>query len=356
MSEGFSRVARTVRGSWTENTHFGVAVVTTPDGRIVGSLGDSERRVFLRSAAKPLQLLPLLVAGGRERFSLSQAEIALMCSSHAGSDEHVRAVRGLLDRNGILEESLTCGIHPPLGQEAATALREQGESPSRLHNNCSANHVGQLMACLLLNSPTEGYSEMGHPLQQKVLGLVAEFAGIETEEIQTGVDGCGLPSFRVATAQAARLYACLADPKAGGVAEDLVPHSRAVIEAMAAHPDMVAGPGRFTTELIRVTGGRLIGKEGAEGFYGVAVRGPVALGIAIKIADGTEECRDAVVIELLRQAGCLSLAEFEQLSPFYGKELRNHEGEAVGELAPDLELVQSEIWDTNEPRPAERAG
>lgn len=356
MTEGFSRVARSVRGSWTENTHFGVAAVTMPDGRVIARLGDSSRRVFLRSAAKPIQLLPLLVAGGKERFGLSRAEIALMCSSHAGSDKHVRAVKALLDRLGISEESLTCGIHSPLGREAATALRSRGENPGRLHNNCSANHTGQLMACLILGLPTEGYRQAGHPLQQRVLELVAKFAGVGPEEIQIGVDGCGLPSFRVATEKCARLYACLADPEAGGLAPDLVRHSRAVVEAMAAHPESVAGPGRFTTELIRVTGGRVIGKEGAEGFYGVAVRGPVALGIAIKIADGSEECRDAVVIELLRQAGCLSMAEFEQLSPFYRRELRNHSGEVVGELAPDFELVQGETPNTNESIPVESAG
>ncbi len=50
------------------------------------------------------------------------------------------------------------------------------------------------------------------------------------------------------------------------------------------------------------TGGRVLGKEGAEGFYGLAVRGPVALGIVVKIADGGERCRDGVVLDVLRRA------------------------------------------------------
>jgi L-asparaginase II len=356
LTEGLSLVARSVRGSWTENSHFGVAAVTTPNGRLVAHLGDPIRRVFLRSAAKPIQLLPLLAAGGGEHFDLSRAEIALMCSSHAGSDEHVEAVRALLDRLGLAEDSLTCGIHPPLGRDARMALRDRGGRPSVLHNNCSANHVGQLIACEVLGLPTEGYREPDHPLQQRALELIAEFAGVETGTIQVGTDGCGLPSFRLAIAEAARLYACLADPGAGGVGRDLARHSSTALEAMAAHPEMVAGPGRFTTELIRVTGGRVIGKEGAEAFYGVAVRGPVALGVAIKISDGSEECRDAVVIEILRQAGCLSMTEFEQLSPFYRKVLRNHSGEIVGELTADLELNHRVIKDAIKSTAAGNAG
>jgi len=352
MTEGYSRVARSLRGRWVENLYFGVVAVATPDGRVIAHLGDTSHGVFLRSAAKPIQLLPLLLAGGEERFGLSGAEIALMCSSHAGTDEHVHAVQALLDRLELSERSLTCGSHPPLDRRAAAALRDRAERPGVLHNNCSANHVGQLLTCRILELPTEGYHKPEHPLQDTVLDLMAQCTGLAPDAIRTGVDGCGLPSFRLATERAALLYACLADPEAGALAPDLVQTIRVIMEAMAAHPEIVAGPGRFTTSLIRATRGRVIGKEGAEGFYGVAVRGPVALGVAIKIIDGSEACRDGVVIEVLRQAGCLSRAEFEQLSPFYRKELRNHSGEVIGDLAPDLELVEGGVAHTMESIPA----
>ena len=86
-----------------------------------------------------------------------------------------------------------------------------------------------------------------------------------------------------------------------------------IVRAMTGAPEMVAGPGRFTTRLMAATGGRVLAKEGAEGFYALAVRGPVALGIAVKIADGGVRCRDGVVLDVLRQLGCLSGAEFEAL-------------------------------------------
>jgi L-asparaginase II len=70
----------------------------------------------------------------------------------------------------------------------------------------------------------------------------------------------------------------------------------------------------------------------------VAVRGPVALGLLLKIADGGERARDTVVLELLRQLGLLSAAEMAELAPYYRPEQRNHRGLLVGEIEPDFEL------------------
>jgi L-asparaginase II len=105
---------------------------------------------------------------------------------------------------------------------------------------------------------------------------------------------------------------------------------------MGRAPEMVAGPGRFTTRLIQATGGRVIGKEGAEGLYAVAVRGPVALGLALKVADGGERCRDGAVLDLLRLTGCLSAAELGGLADLHRPERRNHRGIVVGRIEPDL--------------------
>jgi len=110
---------------------------------------------------------------------------------------------------------------------------------------------------------------------------------------------------------------------------------------MAAAPEMVAGPGRFTTRLIAATGGRVVGKEGAEGFYGVAVRGPVALGIALKVADGGERCRDGVVLDVLLQLGSLSGAELSGLAESYRPPLYNHRGLRTGEIVPDVDLSEA---------------
>jgi L-asparaginase II len=334
-----------LRNGLPESWHFGAAAVVTPEGRPVARLGDPEAAgaaTFLRSAAKPFQALPLLLAGGAERFGLDAADLALVCASHSGGPEHVARAAALLAKGGFTVDDLLCGTHAPLGRDEARLLRQEGIAPTPLHNNCSGKHAGMLLACRLLGFPKEGYVDPGHPLQRLVLEQVSRLTGVPAEEIGLGVDGCSVPAFHMPVAAAARGYAALADPAAAGLPGDLAAAVRRAIAAMAAAPEMVAGRGRFTTRLIATTGGRVIGKEGAEGFYAVAVRGPVALGIALKIADGGERCRDGAVLDLLRQMGSLSGEEFAALADLYRPVLRNCRELAVGEVRPELELEEVE--------------
>lgn len=334
-------MARVLRNGLEESWHHGAAAVATPRGRLVARLGDPEVATFLRSAAKPFQALPLLAAGGAERFALDDADLALICASHAGTPAHTSRVAGLLARGGFGPGDLRCGSHAPLDPVAARELAARGEEPSPLHDNCSGKHAGMLLACRLLELPAEGYLAPEHPLQQRILAVLSTFCGLPPEEIGIGVDGCGVPSYHLPLAAAARAYAALAEPSEERL-EAHVPLARRVVAAMTGVPEMVSGRGRFTTRLMEVTGGRVLGKEGHEGFYGLAVRGPVALGVAVKIADGGGRCRDGVVLDLLRQLGCLSAAELLQLARFHRVEMRNRRGRTVGEVVPDLELEEVE--------------
>lgn len=334
-------MARSLRGEHTQNWHFGAAAVVTPEGRLVACLGDPQLRAFVRSTAKPVQLLPLLEAGGRDRFGLSAEEVAVMCSSHCGTEEHVQTVAALLARGECDVENLECGVHPPLNPEVARRLAERGLDAGPLHNNCSGQHAGSLLTCRLLELELAGYVRPEHPLQRLIGERLSAMTGVGEREMEIGIDGCQMPTYRLPLRAVAWAYARLADPAAGGVAG---PRHQAIAEitgAITAAPHMLAGRGRFTTRLIAVTGGRLIGKEGAEGYYAVAVRGPVALGVALKIADGTDVCRNSVVLDVLRQLGVLSAAEFEELGTFYQPVTRNNVGDAVGRIVTDFELREA---------------
>ena len=303
-------------------------------------LGDPERATFLRSAAKPFQALPLVLAGGVERYGLDDSDLALICASHGGTPGHVRRVESLLARGGFAAGDLQCGAHLPLDRESAARLQLQGVEPSPLHNNCSGKHAGMLLACQLLGLPTESYLSPEHPLQASILEHVARLCSVPAGTIGVGIDGCSVPAYHLPVEAAARAYAVLAHPKGAGVAPDLAAALERIVGAMGKAPEMVAGPGRFTTRLIAAAGGRVVGKEGAEGFYAIAVRGPVALGIALKIADGGERCRDGVVLDLLRQLGSLAGAELAELSDLYRPALFNHRGIRVGEIVPEVELEE----------------
>jgi L-asparaginase II len=312
--------------------------VVTPEGELVARLGDAETATFLRSAAKPFQCLPLLAAGGEGRYGLEAADLAVICASHGGTPAHVARVESLLARGGLTSGDLACGAHAPFDSESARALRRGGGVPTALHNNCSGKHAGMLLACRLLELPTAGYTEPGHPLQQRILAVVAALCGVPEASIGIGIDGCSVPCYRMPLAAAARGYAALAHPEGAGLAPERAAALGRIVRAMTSEPAMVAGPGRFTTRLMQVTGGRVLGKEGAEGFYAVAVRGPVAFGLALKIADGAERCRDAVVIGLLRQLGSLSGEECTALADLARPQLHNWRGLHVGEIVCEAEL------------------
>ena len=330
------------RDGWPESWHFAAAAVMTPDGRLIAGLGDPALEVFLRSGAKPFQAMPLVVAGGCDRFELEPADLALICASHGGTSEHLERAAGLLERGGFTADNLLCGPHAPLDPVARERIRELGEEPTRLHNNCSGKHAGMLLACRMLDLPVADYLAPEHPLQQRILAELRCFSGSEGRPIEIAVDGCGAPAYRLPLAAAARAYAALADPVAAGLDDGRCRAAGLVVAAMTGAPRMVAGPGRFTTRLMEVSGGRILGKEGADGFYAVAVRGPVALGLALKIADGSEVCRDGVVLEALRQLGALSGEELAELSEFHRRPIHNWIGEQVGELAPELEFQEIE--------------
>jgi L-asparaginase II len=73
-----------------------------------------------------------------------------------------------------------------------------------------------------------------------------------------------------------------------------------VYTAMTAHPEMVGGEGRDVTKFMRNIPG-LMAKDGAEGVYAAAL--PDGRAVALKISDGGNRARPAVMVAALRALG-----------------------------------------------------
>jgi len=337
----FAILARLERGGRTESWHLGAAAVARPGGELVARVADPALPIYLRSSAKPFQALPLVLAGGIERFALTADDLGLICASHSGGDAHAARALSLLARGGFSPADLLCGAHRPLGPESAAELDRRGEEPTALHNNCSGKHAGMLLACRLLDLPVRDYIAFDHPLQLRIRDEIAALAGVAADAIPRAIDGCSAPTYLLPLGAGARCYAALADPGAAGLPAATAEALARIARAMGEAPEMVAGPGRFTTALIRETGGRIVAKEGAEGVYGMAIRGPVAMGVLLKIADGSERGRDTVALDLLRQLGSISADELSRLAAFYRPPQRNHRGIVIGEIVSDFELEEA---------------
>ncbi len=308
----YAPLVRYTRGGVTESVHYGALAVVDRGGRLLLSAGDPSTVVFMRSSAKPFQALPFVADQGPERFALDDADLALICASHTGRPEHTHRVAAMLKRAGLSPQDLQCGVHPPADREAALALACQGDEPTPLHHNCSGKHTGMLLRARLHGWTTTDYLDPAHPLQREIRAALARFAGLAPDAIRLGIDGCSAPNFALPLYHAAWAWARLMDPV--DMAARWAQAARRITAAMAAHPEMVGGPGRFDTELMRALGPGVVAKAGAEGYQALGLapgQWPGAtggVGVVVKIADGDarNRARGMVALALLRAAGLLS--------------------------------------------------
>ncbi|MAR52779.1 MAG: asparaginase [Propionibacteriaceae bacterium] len=278
------------RGSSVESTHRVHAVICDTKGRILMKAGRPDYETFVRSALKPFQALPALSSGASGTFEFGDRGLAISCASHAGTPEHAREAFRLLWNAQLETESLQCPIP------------SWGRSP--LEHNCSGKHAAFLATSRKMAWPLDSYLKGDHPLQQEVNRRVAEFLGLPAEELVAERDDCGAPTLLLQLSQMALLYAHLG---ASAHAE-----LEQISRAMLAHPKLVAGEGRFDTELMSRSHKQVISKGGAEGIQCLSRTGD-GLGVAIKAEDGSRRAKQAVALHLLRQLDWMTQGSLDEL-------------------------------------------
>src|SRR5439155_17314971 len=101
-------------------------------------------------------------------------------------------------------------------------------------------------------------------LQNEIHAEIAAAAEVAADEVETGVDGCGVVCFALPLERVASMFSRLETREGGG----------RIAGAMRAHPQLVGGAGQPDTELMRALPG-WIAKGGAEARFGGAGRGGV---------------------------------------------------------------------------------
>lgn len=301
---------RLLREGIIESRHQVQAVVCDDRGRVLSVAGNAETATFVRSALKPFQALAVTTTGTLERYNLTDRDLAIICSSHKGTVEQVRQVFNILWRADIDPSVLQCPT--PEGKR------------SPLQHNCSGKHAGMLAVCQQRRWPLNNYLQRNHPVQQLILGKVAELLRMPAEEFIRAHDDCGAPTYLMQIGQMASLYAQLAS----GSSLDM----ERIVRAMTHHPVMISGNAEFDTELMRLTQGEIVSKAGAEGVLCIGRIGE-GMGLAIKVMDGAKRAKYAVAIHLLKQMGWISPSVSEVLSESFmvlGKFTRL---EVIGELS-----------------------
>ena len=169
--------------------------------------------MFWRSAAKPFQLLQFVKLGGVEKYNLTQQELAILASSHSGEKIHEETVKSILEKLGLTVDVLNCGPARPMSGKAFKELVKNNLKPTVLNNPCSGKHSGIIALCQLLGLPIEDYIKPEHPAQKIIHKIVAMSAGISEDELDIGIDGCGVPVFYLPLDKMAYAYARLMNVK-----------------------------------------------------------------------------------------------------------------------------------------------
>lgn len=327
-----SRGVRVLRGGVVESVHRVHVAVVNAEGRVVGRHGDSGWVAFYRSAAKPMQALPLVEDGVADRLALSERELALCCASHNSEPEHLDGARAILAKAGLAEDALQCGSHIPLREGTARELFSSSIELTAIHNNCSGKHAGMLALAVVNGWPTDGYLESDHPVQRRMLAEMSRWTEVPEADIPTGIDGCGVVSFALSLERMAASFARFEAASHRGE-----PASR-IVSAMTGHPFMVAGTDRTCTVVMERLGDRVFLKTGAEGVYCGALRGQ-GVGFALKVEDGARRASDVALVQVLVDLGVVHQSDFDALASLGAPCVANTLGRPVGSLESSFSVA-----------------
>lgn len=317
-----------------ESGHEVDAVIADADGRILHVYGDWERGVFPRSSNKALQALALVESGAADAFGFEPRHLALACSSHNGEVFQTEAAGQMLAASGLSPVCLECGAQLPYHPRDHEALIRAGQAVTALHNNCSGKHAGFLAFAVHQGLPTDSYIHFGHPVQNEIAGILESVTGAAHGEDNYGIDGCSIPTYEIPLVDLAKALARF------GVGMDKgAERSKAMLrlrDACLAHPEMVAGTGRFDTEIMQALGQRAFTKTGAEGVFTIAIP-ELGLGAALKCRDGTTRAAEVACAHLVeslleKSESGLSEGEANALKRLTNPVLRNWNGFAVGQV------------------------
>ena len=316
------------RANVLESFHRGAICVVNENNEIIFSKGNVEQICYPRSAMKFIQVLPLIVLGGIEKFGFTLQEIAIMCGSHNAEKEHLTVVESILSKIGLHKNDLYCGPQYPSSKRDSDQLIRDNKKPEHIHNNCSGKHAGMLALCQLINAPIHDYINPDHAIQQLILEYVEKIYEYPKEKMVTALDGCSAPIYSIPVLNQSIAFKNLVS---NHYEEKLTNACKIVMEAVSKYPFMVAGSKRYCTDMMQITAPQIIGKTGAEGIFCMSLP-EQKLGVCIKIDDGKMLPQYNVAQAFVEATGLFSHETLKPLHHYLQEPLINFNKFTVGEI------------------------
>jgi len=314
------------RGSYPENIHRCHLTVVDREGKTIFKRGDENHFTCLRSSAKPLQAVPIMLNNLDKHYGLTEKEVAAFCGSLNGEPFQIEVVRSILQKAGVAEDFLKCGATYPSFKKAADELKLKGVKPAPIYHNCSAKHAGMLIVCQFKGYDKETYLKENHPLQKEIHEIVSDYAELKKDDIKLVTDGCGLPVFFMPLKNIAIAYKNLALKM-----ENSQSRVRRLLKAALDFPEMVGGTDRLCTSVIKTTNGKIFAKVGADGVY-AAFNVNRMEALAMKVEDGSAKAVQIAFVMAMEKIGWLNPSEFSLLEKYWKLPVKNSLGNVVGEI------------------------
>lgn len=284
------------RADLVESSYRGAYIAVDAQGKVIDSIGNTDKLFFPRSALKPFQALGMMVSGAADAYHVTPEEIALACASHNGEEIHRNIVWHWLTRLGLKVDDLACGAHTPMGRDTAKELIRLGNKPTRLHSACSGKHTGFLTLARYRKEGINGYADINHPVQKEINQYMMDIVDADLLKNPTGIDGCQAPVLSLTLQQFAYGMARMTKPR--GLPIPMQDACKRILDAMKAHPALLAGQDRICTQVTAGCKGDVILKMGAEGvFSGCLPR--QGIGFALKIDDGNARASEIAIASIL---------------------------------------------------------
>ena len=313
------------RADVLECVHQGTVCVVDKNG-ITASVGDTDWMCFYRSASKPIQSLPVLLHRLNEKYGLTEEETAIFSGSHWGDKEHVRVLESILEKTGLKEEQMIMLPTYPNRTAEKERLLNRKLPPRRIYHNCSGKHLGMMLLARELGEPVENYWKRDSKTQKEIVRVISQMTDIAEQDIQIGVDGCGVPVYAVPFHAIATSYLRLVCPDL--ITDTTLRHAvECNLKMIHRFPHMIAGKEIVCSEL--ASSEDLLGKSGALGVYAMGIHS-LGVGVVAKTMDGSHDEFAATVLRVFEELGYENREVTARLCTLYPDTIVNDNREIVG--------------------------
>ncbi len=320
------------RGNVLDLSHMGNIAVVDKTGNVIYSIGNVNTATCYRSASKPLQALPTIALGNE--YNLSPTEQSIFAGSHAGEEVHVNVLESILTKASLKEDWLIMKPCYPANEQHRNSIIAKGMPKRKIYHNCAGKHMASMLLQRALGGNVMDYWQVNSLAQQAIKNTICILS--ETDDALISVDGCGVPVYTVPLKNIAIAYknlACVNTIKD----EALQKAAQYYIPLLHKNPVMLRGNGYFCT--IMNMDSNIVAKGGANGVYGFGIKDK-GLGVAFKLADGTEDSWPLIAIEILKTLNSLKPEHEKRLLELKPYDIYNDNNSLVGRRVPAFKLKE----------------